>query len=138
MPHPLEIPEMLTRRRVLALTPIALLAATSAFADAEVAFSPAVFAAAQKEGKSILVAIHASWCPTCKAQKPIITGLLADPKFKDMVMFRMDFDSQEREVRAMKAQMQSTLVAFKGKTETSRSVGDTDPASIANLMASAL
>jgi hypothetical protein len=38
----------------------------------------------------------------------------------------------------MKATSQSTLIAFKGETEKARSVGDTNPASIAALVKSAL
>jgi len=97
-------------------------------------FDPASFAAAQKAGKSIFVAIHASWCPTCKAQKPILSELMADPKFKDLVYFVVDFDSQKDAVKYFNARMQSTLIAFKGATETGRTVGDTNQASIAALL----
>lgn len=99
------------------------------------AFTDAAFKAAQKDGKSILIEIHASWCPTCKAQAPILNGLLETPKFKDMVSFRVDFDDQADQVRAFGAQTQSTLIIFKGDKEMGRSVGDTDPASIEALLA---
>lgn len=39
-------------------------------------------------------------------------------------------------VRMLAAWMQSTLIAYRGASETSRSVGDTDPASIGALIAS--
>ena len=96
------------------------------------------FAAAQKAGKPILVAIHASWCPTCKAQKPILSELMAEPKFKNLVYFVVDFDNQKDAVKYFGARMQSTLIAFKGQTETARSVGSTDRAAIAALMNKAL
>ena len=102
------------------------------------AFDPASFDAAQKAGKPILVAIHASWCPTCKAQKPILSELMAEPKFKDLIYFVVDFDSQKDAVKFFGARMQSTLIAFKGTTETSRSVGDTERSSIAALLNKAL
>ncbi|HEY2532292.1 MAG TPA: thioredoxin family protein [Xanthobacteraceae bacterium] len=108
--------------------------ATSAFASEPQAFTPQAFAAAQNAGKPILVAIHASWCPTCKAQKPILSELLGEPKFKDVTYFVVDFDSQKDVVRFFGARMQSTLIAFKGKIETARSVGDTKPSSIAALL----
>jgi thiol-disulfide isomerase/thioredoxin len=129
---------MLNRRAVLAVAALAMFMPPPVFALSEVPFSQAAFQAAQKAGKPILVEIHASWCPTCRAQKPIIQGLLASPKFKDLVTFRMDFDAQAKDVRAMGAQSQSTLVLFKGAHETGRSVGDTDPVSIEKLMSSAL
>jgi thioredoxin len=101
-------------------------------------FDAASFAAAKKEGKSILVDIFAAWCPTCRAQNPILVQLTREPKFKDLVVFKVDFDTQKDDVRALKAQSQSTLIAYKGETETDRSVGDTNPASIAALVESAL
>jgi thioredoxin 1 len=129
---------MLTRRKVLGLAAMAFVTAAPAHAAGVTPYTRAAFEAAQKDGKSILVEIHASWCPTCKAQDPIINGLLGSAKFKDMVAFRIDFDSQKDEVRAMGAQTQSTLIAFKGAQEMARSVGDTDPASIEKLFASAV
>ena len=102
------------------------------------AFDPASFDAAQKAGKPILVAIHASWCPTCKAQRPILSDLMAEPKFKDLVYFVVDFDTQKDAVRFFGVRMQSTLIAFKGMTETGRSVGETERSSIAALLNKAL
>jgi len=126
---------MLSRRSLLLaaiaanVAPIAL-----AFAAETRTFDSGSFAAAQKAGKPILVAIHASWCPTCKAQKPILSELMAEPKFKDLIYFVVDFDTQKDAVKFFGARMQSTLIAFKGTTETGRSVGDTERSLIAALL----
>ena len=69
---------MLSRRSVV----LAAIAASAGFTARALAFETKTFdaksfAAAQKAGKPILVAIHASWCPTCKAQKPILSELTA-------------------------------------------------------------
>jgi thioredoxin-like negative regulator of GroEL len=116
----------------------AALAATgmssAAWADATVPFSAEAFKAAQASGSPILIEIHADWCPTCKAQKPILDELTAAPKFKDLKIFRVDFDEQKPVVKQFKAQMQSTLIVFKGAAEQGRSVGDTKEASIAALL----
>lgn len=126
---------MLSRRSVLFATVAACTAIVApAFATETETFNPASFAAAEREGKPIFVAIHASWCPTCKAQKPILSELMAEPKFKNLVYFVVDFDGQKDAVKYFGARMQSTLIAFKGAKETGRSVGDTDPASIAALL----
>ena len=77
-----------------------------------------------------MIDITASWCPTCAAQKPILDKLSTDPAFKDLVIFKVDFDSQKDVVRALGARAQSTLIAFRGSVEQGRSVGDTNPASI--------
>jgi len=120
---------------------IAAVAATFAFAGPNAAsaiettaYSDAAFKAAQAAGQPILIEIHAGWCPTCKAQKPIIDKLAAEPKFKDLKIFRVDFDDMKPAVKAFSAQMQSTLIVFKGANETGRSVGDTKEASIAALL----
>ena len=55
-----------------------------------------------------------------------------------MVVFKVDFDTQKDDVRALKAQKQSTLIVYNGETEKGRTVGDTNPASIAALLDSAL
>src|SRR5260370_35483438 len=100
------------------------------------AFDPTSFEAAQQRGARILVDISATWCPTCKAQEPIIDSLAEQSAHKELVSFSVDFDSQKPIVRNFRAQSQSTLIAYRGKTETSRSVGDTDPGSIAALVQS--
>ncbi len=107
----------------------------AARAATETAFEPAAFAAAQAAGKPILVDIWASWCPTCARQQPILKQLAAAPENAGLVVFRVDFDAQKDAVRAFGAQHQSTLVVFHGRTETGRSVGDTDAASLAALLA---
>lgn len=126
---------MLSRRSVLiALIAASATALTPAFAANPHPFDANAFADAQKAGKPILVAIHASWCPTCKAQKPILSELTTDPKFKNLAYFVIDFDSQKDLVQRFGARMQSTLIAFKGGKEEGRSVGDTNRNSIAALM----
>ena len=128
----------LIKAAAAAATAAVLCASAPAFAAEEQPFTRQAFLAAQKDGKSILVEIHASWCPTCQAQKPILGKLFADPRFKNLAVFRVDFDSQKDEVRNFKARIQSTLITFKGNEEIARSVGDTNPDSIADLLTLAL
>jgi thioredoxin 1 len=124
---------MLSRRSILKASLIATAILVSP-ALAAPSFDAKAFDDAQKAGKPILVAIHASWCPTCKAQAPILSELRADPKFKDLVYFVIDFDSQKDLVNRFGARMQSTLIVFKGAKEEGRSVGDTNRASIYALV----
>jgi thioredoxin 1 len=126
-------------RRVFSLAIAAAAAATvrglvPAWADGAVPFTEEAFKAAQASGSPILVEIHADWCPTCKAQNPILEKLTADPKFKNLKIFRVDFDAMKPVVKRFGAQMQSTLIVFKGASEQGRSVGDTREASIAALL----
>jgi thioredoxin 1 len=114
---------------------VSILCFGAARAGDEAAFDQAAFAAAQAAGKPILVHINASWCPTCAAQRPILEKLAADPAFADLVIFRVDFDSQKPIVKGFGVQQQSTLIVFHGTAEKGRSTGDTDPASIRALLA---
>ena len=129
---------MSNRRNILALIALGALARVPAQAAAVKTFTEAEFQAAQKAGKSILIEIHADWCPTCRAQAPIINSLLGTAKYKNLVTFRVDFDGQVDVVRAMGAQQQSTLITFKGSQEMGRSVGETNPAALEALLATAI
>lgn len=102
------------------------------------AFDAAGFKAAQAAGKPVLVAVHADWCPVCAKQKPILSGLRADPAFKDMAVFTVDFDAEKELVRSFGVQKQSTLIVFHGSTERARSTGETDAAAIRALLAKGL
>jgi thiol-disulfide isomerase/thioredoxin len=127
---------MLSRRYLVgALALIAMLSfAAPAFAADKKPFDQKAFEAAQAAGKPVLVEVSAPWCPVCKAQAPILARLKSDAKFKELVSFDIDFDSQKDLLRKFNVQKQSTLIVFKGKQETGRSTGDTNAASIAALL----
>jgi thioredoxin 1 len=127
---------MLSRRGILAF--FAFLASFGAAMAAEKPFTPDAFAAAQGAGKSIVVHVYAPWCPTCRAQEPIVHKLEADPKFASVETFRVDFDSQKDALTTLKANRQSTLIVFKGSNEVGRSVGETNPKAISDLLSKAL
>lgn len=94
------------------------------------------FAAAQETGKSILVDVAAPWCPTCARQKPTVQGL--ETSQPALVVFDVDFDSAKGVLKQFRVTAQSTLIMFKGKIETGRSTGETDPAAITALVAKGL
>ena len=130
---------MIDRRLMIVglVSAMALVAGPVRAFDAK-AFDAKAFEAAQKEGKPILVEVTAPWCPTCKAQAPILSNLAKDPKFKNVVAFQIDFDSQKDLLRKFDVRMQSTLSSFKGASEVGRSTGDTNPASIEALVAKSI
>jgi thiol-disulfide isomerase/thioredoxin len=131
---------MLHRRHFIgAFVTLALLPlATMAPAMEAKTFDLNAFAAAQAAGRPILLEIHASWCPTCRAQQPILSKLAANAKFKNIVRFTIDFDSRKDLLKQFKVRWQSTLIAFKGKNEVGRSTGDTNAASIEALVAKSI
>ena len=127
-----------SRRAVLIIGLGASLLSTAALAAAKSPFTQGSFEAANKGGKPILVEVTAPWCPTCKAQTPILGELSAQPRFKDLQIFSVDFDSQKHVLKSLKVQMQSTLIVFKGGKEVGRSTGDTKKGSIEALLSKAL
>jgi len=101
-------------------------------------FDRASFDTLQKAGKPILVLVHADWCPTCRAQAPLISDLLKEPQFSHIATLRVDFDQQRDAVRWFNVTQQSTLIVFKGGKEVGRSLGDTRRDSIEALLKKAL
>lgn len=137
-------------RRLPLLAPLALalasagVLATSAMVAPATAAAPAVrfvpftqkaFDAARAAGKPVLVEVHAPWCPVCARQQAGIAAAQGDARNKGLITFRIDFDTQKDVQRPLGVTSQSTLIAFKGRTETGRVLGVTDPAAIARLIA---
>jgi thiol-disulfide isomerase/thioredoxin len=111
-----------------------VVSAGPALAAQTVPYTPEAFETAMAAGKPVLVEIHASWCPICKKQAPILSDLEKTPKFNDLVVIHVDFDTQKDAVREFGAQMQSALIVFKDGKQAGRSVGDTNPDSMAALL----
>lgn len=112
--------------------------ATAAEGAAPVAYTEPAFDAAQKAGKPILVDTFATWCDVCARQAPILDKLLADPKYKELVIFKVNFDTQRDVMRKFNARVQSTLIAYHGTKEVGRSVGETQPEWIDDLVSKTL
>ena len=101
---------------------------------APVAFEQSAFDMRQKEGKPTLIAIHADWCPTCKAQAPAIDALLGMPEYRAFQAVRVNFDTQKDAVEYFKSTMQSTLIVYKDGKEVGRSTGESKKESIAQTL----
>jgi thioredoxin-like negative regulator of GroEL len=121
--------------KIAAVALVAVAASAGAgWAFEEKPFEAASFEAAQAAGKPILIDVFAPWCPTCKAQQQVLGALKANPKYDGLTLFKVDFDNQPDVLKNFKVRQQSTLIAFKGATETARSTGDTQAASIEALI----
>lgn len=90
-------------------------------------YNPAAFSRAQEAGKIIVVDVHAVWCPTCKAQAPTLDALRQDAQLKDAVFFKVDFDKEKAFLREHRIPRQSTVLVFRGKEETARSIAESRP-----------
>jgi thiol-disulfide isomerase/thioredoxin len=123
--------------RCLVIAASLWIAATAAFA-AELPFNKAKFDAALAQGQPVIVDFSASWCPTCKQQKPIVQGLLKEKKLQPVTLFIADFDTEDALKQRLHVTMQSTFVVFKGGKEVGRATGQTQKAEIAALFDKAL
>ncbi|MDH3970355.1 MAG: thioredoxin family protein [Rhodospirillales bacterium] len=97
-------------------------------------YSPEALAEAQTAGKPILVDVYAAWCSTCRTQKPILAALTAQPKYKNLLLLRADFDKDKEVLKELGVRSQSTLIVFKGDQELVRSVGSTNAVAIEGLL----
>jgi thiol-disulfide isomerase/thioredoxin len=129
---------MPTRRSLAALAALALLPAPPAAAAERQPFTAAAFEAAQAAGRPILIEVTAPWCPTCRAQRPHVDAVAADPRMRDAVLLSVDFDSQRDALRLLNVRSQSTLIAMRGREERGRATGITDGQAIRALLLRAL
>ncbi len=130
----------MNRRYALISLAAAVLAASNApiHAATDIAFEKTAFEEAQASGKSILLHVAATWCETCHAQRAVLDKLEKDEAFKDYVILTIDYDTQKDVMRSFGATRRSTLIAFKGKTEVGRLVGNTKLSPIKSLLTKAL
>jgi thiol-disulfide isomerase/thioredoxin len=116
------------RRSLFALALAALVAApfsgmVRAAPPQPTPFDRAAYDAALASGRPMLVEITADWCPTCRKQKQVFADLLQDPRYADLLILDVDFDSEKAVMQSLGAQKQSTLIVYSGGKETARAVG---------------
>lgn len=116
---------------------LVLLQCSSAFAAGQ-AFTQSNFDALLKAGKPVVIHIHASWCPTCKAQDPILNTEIKSPEFKDVTFLEVNFDTEKSFLKTHNVSAQSTILVFKDGKEVGRSTGDTKQPSIDSLVKKSL
>src|SRR5277367_6775676 len=92
---------------------------------AEVPFDQAQFDAARAAGKPVAVVFHADWCPTCRAQAPVLKELAQTPELKPLTLYIANFDTESALKKSLGVTKQSTIVVFKSGREVARSTGDT-------------
>ncbi|MEM1050615.1 MAG: thioredoxin family protein [Pseudomonadota bacterium] len=103
-----------------------------------VTYDEAEFMMAQKKGKTIVVDIYADWCPTCRAQAPILDELRAEKQSSDVLFVKVNFDDEKAFLRANRIPRQSTVLIFKGMDEIARSVAETNRTRLRRVVLNAL
>ncbi|GAC1581067.1 MAG: hypothetical protein NVS3B5_14980 [Sphingomicrobium sp.] len=119
---------------ILAISALAMTLFATLASTAELPFDQARFSADQAAGKPLAVVFHAPWCPTCRAQAPLLKSLAEQPEFSPVTVYVADFDAEKTLATSLGVTTQSTIVVFKGRQERARSTGDTDRDSLAALL----
>jgi thioredoxin 1 len=114
-----------------------LMLAGHALAD-EVPFNQRQFEQANAAGKPVVVYFHADWCPTCRAQKPVLDKLAMEPSLRAVTIFVADYDTETALEKTLKVGSQSTFVVFKQGREVTRSTGQTQEPVVRSVLQKAL
>ncbi len=96
-------------------------------------YDEASFKEAQAAGKTVLINVTASWCPTCKKQEPTIKAV--EKERPSLVVYDVDFDTAKDVLQKLQVRAQSTLIVYKGPKEVARSTAETDPGHLRALIA---
>ena len=104
----------------------------------EMPFDPVHYEAMRNSGKPFAVVFHADWCPTCRAQAPVLKELTQSPEFMGVTLFVANFDTEKVLERSLGISKQSTIVVFKNGKETARSTGDTQYDTLSEILRSAI
>ena len=106
--------------------------------SAEIPFNQAQFDATRAAGKPVAVVFHADWCPTCRAQAPVLKELAQSPELRPVTLYVADSDTERGLKKSLGVTTQSTIVVFKNGQEIARSTGDTQRDSLAALLRHAI
>lgn len=101
-------------------------------------YDEAAFMMAQKKGKTIVVDVYADWCPTCRAQAPILEELRQEYQSADTLFVKVNFDDEKAFLRAHRIPRQSTVLVFNGMDETARSIAQTNRTQLRSVVVGAL
>ncbi|GAC1303399.1 MAG: hypothetical protein NVSMB15_14340 [Steroidobacteraceae bacterium] len=107
-------------------------------AAVEVPFDQTQFDSMRAAGKPVAVVFHADWCPTCRAQAPLLKDLAQTPDLKSITLYVANFDTEKALKKSLGVTKQSTIVVFKNGKESARSTGDTQADSLAALLRRAI
>jgi thiol-disulfide isomerase/thioredoxin len=125
-------------KTLLAMVTTTLLLLTATARAAEAPYTAAAFERLISQGQPVVVDFHADWCPTCRAQAPIVRELLATPELSRVNVLIANYDTELALRKSLNVSKQSTLVVFRHGKEVARSTGDTNRDGLAALLRQAI
>lgn len=112
--------------------------ATAAHAGSLKPYEASAFEQAVSAGKTVIVHVHADWCPVCHRQVPALQSLADDPAMADAEFIQVNFDKDRDFLQANRIPSQSVILVFKDGREVERLIGVTDSARIQSAVKAAV
>jgi thiol-disulfide isomerase/thioredoxin len=128
----------LNRRNLVASGILAVLVAPFAQAADILPFNDTRFEEARKSGKPIVLQVTATWCGPCQRLRKVVSALLENPEFRNLVIFDADFDANRDALVKLNAHTVTTLVIYRDSAEILRSSGETRPDAVEAVLNNAL
>ena len=128
----------IARSMIFPLAVAAAMVSTAASATDVRPFDRAAFETAQQQNRPIIVFVHAPWCPVCRSQIKTMDKVTADSEYRNLIVFRIDYDTQRPLWQSFGATQQSTLIGFHGLRETGRIAHESDEAKVTQVLAQTL
>lgn len=125
-------------KRIAGALALILVLAIGTAGAAEAPYDEATFHKLLSSGQPVALDFSASWCPTCRAQAPLLRSITAEPGFKDLTLMVADYDKEMALRKTYNVSMQSTLIVFRNGKEVARSTGDTSRSGLTHLLGTAL
>jgi thioredoxin 1 len=113
------------RRTFLSASLLSIVVPAAVAARSTQTYDATTFPSLLAEG-SVIVHVHAKWCPVCKAQEPALATLSREPTFSGVKFVQVDFDKDKTFLRAYRVANQSVILVFKAGKEVSRLAGVTN------------
>ena len=128
----------LNRRNLVVSAILGVLISPAAQAAELLPFNDARFEEARKAGKPIVLQVTATWCGPCQRRRKVVSGILENPAFRDLVIFDADFDANKDALVKLNAHTVTTLVIYRDSAEILRSSGQTRPDAVEAVLKKAL
>ncbi|MGV8841153.1 MAG: thioredoxin domain-containing protein [Bauldia sp.] len=117
-----------------ALLGLGSLLAAPAAAMEHVDYTNAAWESATAAGAPIIIGVWADWCGICQTQIGVLDALADDPRFADVVIIEVNYDTQRHIMLRFNVSFRSTIIALHGTQELRRLNAVTDPAAIEALL----
>ena len=118
----------MNRRTILSLLAGASLTAFTTLAKAAAGFvlyRADGFKKLVDEGATIIVHVHAEWCPSCTRQLVTLNKMVEEAGYGHVHFITVNFDTDTEFLMAHRVTAQSTILVIKAGREVSRIVGIT-------------